>query len=245
MAIVWQQTINGTHYEVRSAGQTRRLYTNGVFHSQYHPNRDLAGGIWDLLWLPALFYPPGKIWRILVLGVGGGTVIQQLHRHVQPGEMIGVELNPVHLRVARRFFGVSNKLATLVEGDAVEWLRAYNGDPFDMIIDDLFGEEHGEPVRAISARPDWCRVLLRHLQSNGMLVMNFMGTSDLHNSACLTTAGIANRFKSVYQLGLPAYENAIGVFMRSKLPRRELNRNLARSASAVQRLTGIRIRRIA
>ena len=244
MSIVWQKTIGGSHYEVRSAGRTRRLYTNGVFHSQYHPDRPLAGGIWDLLWLPALFRPPGRVRRVLLLGVGGGAAIHALHRHVRPGEIVGVELNPVHLQVARRFFGVTDNLARLVQGDAVRWLQAYHGPRFDMIIDDLFGEENGEPVRAVPADGGWCRTLLRHLDPNGMLVMNHMGNHELDAGACRATAPLARRFASVYRLSLPAYENVIGVFLRNEGSRRVFNANLASLLVDVKKKTGLQLRRV-
>ena len=104
MAILWQKQQAGVLYEVRIAGNSRRLYTDGVFHSQYNPNTPVTGSVWDLLMLPAFFYPPNTIKRILVLGVGGGTIIQLLKRFVNPETITGVELNPVHLYVAKRFF---------------------------------------------------------------------------------------------------------------------------------------------
>ncbi len=127
MAVLWQKKTNGTHYEVRTAGQTHRLYTNGVFHSQFNPKRPLSGGVWDLLMLPAFFFPDLHARRILVLGVGGGTVIRLLHHFIKPTEIVGVELNPMHLRVAKRFFGVDKKVASLYQADAVEWIREYRG----------------------------------------------------------------------------------------------------------------------
>ncbi|HCM06551.1 MAG TPA: class I SAM-dependent methyltransferase, partial [Oceanospirillales bacterium] len=48
MAIVWQETRNGTHYEVRNAGKTLRLYTDKVLHSQYNFDKKLTGSVWDL-----------------------------------------------------------------------------------------------------------------------------------------------------------------------------------------------------
>ena len=42
MAILWQQTIDGNHYEVRTAGGSVRLYRNGVNHSQWNPKRPLS-----------------------------------------------------------------------------------------------------------------------------------------------------------------------------------------------------------
>ena len=101
MALLWHKQDGNTRYEVRSAGNTRRLYTNGVFHSQYNSTQPVTGSVWDLLLLPAFFLPASSLKRVLVLGVGGGAVIRQLNHFLQPEQIVGVELNPVHLEVAR------------------------------------------------------------------------------------------------------------------------------------------------
>ncbi|MFQ5643422.1 MAG: oxidoreductase, partial [Thiogranum sp.] len=155
MSVLWARSTGGIRYEVRQAGRSLRLYTNGVLHSQYNPGRPLTGSVWDLLFLPAFFYPPGAIRRVLVLGVGGGAVIQQLRRFVQPDLIIGVELNAVHLSVARRFFALKGKGVQLIRANAVDWVQQYRGAPFDMIIDDLFGDADGEPQRAVFADRAW------------------------------------------------------------------------------------------
>jgi spermidine synthase len=229
MTILWQKNLNGTRYEVRTAGKTHRLYTNGVFHSQFHPDRATTGGIWDLLMLPAFFLAPHKIQRVLVLGVGGGAVIRQLHRYVQPERIIGVELNPVHLEVARRFFGVDDKIAELHQAEAVEWLEQYDGPPFDMIIEDLFGEQDGEPVRAVKADINWCNALSRHLSRDGVLVMNFIDIPEMRQSECLNKQHLAKRFKSAFQFTLPLYENVIVALLKTEADSRTLHKHLRKT----------------
>ena len=226
MAILWQKTTNSTQYEVRSAGQTRRLYTDGVFHSQFNPERAITGGVWDLLMLPAFFYPTEDIRRVLVLGVGGGAVIHQLQRYIKPDKIIGIELNPVHIMVAKRFFGVTKQLAQLVEADAIKWLENYSGPPFDMIIDDLFGEQEGEPVRAIKANKEWFEKLNAHLSPTGLLVMNFISTNDLKNSAAVSYKKISNLFNSSFQFTLSHYDNAIGAFLKKSSTSKMLRKNI-------------------
>lgn len=214
MAILWQKTINNTRYEVRTAGQTKRLYTDGVFHSQFNPEHAVTGGVWDVLMLPALFYPKDSIQRVLVLGVGGGAVIHLLHRYIKPAEIIGVELNPVHIMLAKKYFGITKKLANLVQADAVKWLEDYSGPPFDLIIEDLFGEKDGEPVRAVKANKMWVEKLNAHLSPNGVLVMNFISSNDLKNSAAVSYKKISNLFVSVFQFTLTHYVNAVGAFLK-------------------------------
>jgi len=231
MAILWQKYYQGCRYEVRSAGQTRRLYTDGVFHSQYRPQRALAGGIWDLLMLPIFFRPQPHFKRVLVLGVGGGTVLHQLQRYARVDELIGVELNPIHLQVAKRYFGVQRSGARLYQAEAGEWLRGYRGAPFDLIIEDLFGEQDGEPVRPIEADAKWFRLLNRNLRKDGMLVMNFIGRQSLRQSAWIQSPAIRQLFSQAYQFTLPEYENYIAAFLKQPSSSRELRERLDREPS--------------
>ena len=226
MAILWQKTINNTCYEVRTAGQTRRLYTEGVFHSQYNPDHEVAGGVWDVLMLPVFFYPPETIKRVLVLGVGGGAVIQQLQRYIKPVEIVGIELNPVHIMVAKRFFGVTSKSAQLIQADAINWIENYSGPPFDMIIDDLFGERDGEPLRAVKANKAWFEKLNAHLSPEGVLVMNFISANDLKNCAALSYKKVSAYFSSTFKFTLTHYDNAIGAFLKVPVTTQMFRQNL-------------------
>ncbi|WP_455206499.1 spermidine synthase [Kaarinaea lacus] len=218
--------MNGTNYEVRMAGRTRRLYTNGVFHSQFNPDHPVSGSIWDLLMLPAFFYPRGKIQRILVLGVGGGAVLQQFQYFLQPSQIIGIELNSYHLFIARRFFDVKQGNVDLVHADAVQWVKKYGGEKFDLIVDDLFGEQDGEPVRAVAANSAWIRQLNRLLSKDGGLVINFVSNRQLKQSAYFMDEKLRKQFGSAFQFTAPHYENSIGVFFKPDFNQRQLKQNL-------------------
>lgn len=227
MSIVWQKTSGQDLYEVRNAGNSVRLYRNGVLHTQYNPSRPIGGNLWDLLLIPAFFHAPVAISRVLVLGVGGGAVIRLLNRFVRPDEIIAVELNPTHIQIARRFFGVGRRQATLIHADAVKWVRNYRGPAFDLIVDDIFGEESGEPERAVAADTDWFNRLQGHLSPRGILVMNFATRTELKSCAYFHDPGIQKRFSSAFRLNKPQYENTIAVFLAESSTSRQLRRNLA------------------
>ena len=214
MGVVWQKTVNGKQYEIRSAGQSRRLYTDGVFHSQYNPSRSLTSNVWDLISLPSFFLEPENIRRVLVLGVGGGAVIRQFSSWFPSVEITGVELDKTHISVAKRYFGLSGKHISLIHDDAIDWVKRYRGMPFDIVIDDLFGEVAGEPCRVIEANQAWMNQLTSLLTPHGLLVMNFTESKDLRNCAVFHSASIKRKFKSVYRLMTPLYENQIGVFLK-------------------------------
>lgn len=226
MATIWKKNTGATCYEIRKAGNTTRLYTDGVFHSQYNPNRPVTGSVWDMLMLPAFFPGIENIRRVLVLGVGGGSVIQLLHRHVKPDEIVGVELNPVHIHVARKFFGVNNKIARLYKADAIQWIEDYQGPPFDMIIDDLFGEIDGEGVRPVPLNARWLNLLNRHVTKNGLIVANVVDKKSLTECAYFTNRRVNNHFKSAFRLTIPQLENHVAAFLKYPSSSKQLKNNI-------------------
>ena len=230
MAVIWQKTIDGKQYEVRSAGQTRRLYTDGVFHSQYNPSKTLTSNVWDLISLPGFFLETENIRRILVLGVGGGAVIRQFTSWFPNVDITGVELDKTHINVARRFFGLSGKYISLIHADAIAWVKRYRGLPFDIVIDDLFGEVEGEPTRVIEAKPVWMNHLTRLLTPHGMLVINFTESKDLRNCAVFNNGGVNKRFKSAYRLMTPLYDNQIGAFLKKPSTANEWRKRIKQHA---------------
>ncbi|MCW8933268.1 MAG: methyltransferase domain-containing protein [Gammaproteobacteria bacterium] len=229
MALVWSKQVSGVGYEVRSAGSSKRLYTDGVFHSQYNPKQLLTGHVWDLLMIPAFFYPQNTIKRVLVLGVGGGAVMHMLRYFISPDKILGIELNPIHISVARRFFNLKHKSFELIEADAITWLENYRGEQFDMIIDDLFAEQDGEPVSVVNANGRWFSCMLKQLNKNGVIVRNFVSKEELLDSAGISNQAISNRFACVFQLSNDLNENFVGVYSRADVNSNQLRKNLIKT----------------
>ena len=212
---------------MRRHGASVRLYSNGVFHSQWNPERPFAGGVWDCLSLPALYRPPESLRRVLVLGVGGGAVIRQLERLVAFDTLTAIEIDAVHLEVARRWFGVEEGRVRLHEADAIGWLRRRCGDPYDLVVDDLFGHAGGEPVRAQPLTPNWMSLLRATTRPGGLLVVNCVEGEELEAAAALAAdEGLVH----ARRWSLPGYDNAIGVFGDTGLVPREWSRRLDASA---------------
>jgi spermidine synthase len=242
MAIIWQKKYQNVEYQVRQAGNSRRLYTDGVLHSQYNPSHILTGSVWDLLMLPAFLYPPEYIQKILVLGVGGGAVIHQLHHYIKPQIITGIEYNPVHIWVAQEYFSLDYNELSLIDADAIEWLKRYDGEPFDMIIDDLCCEIDGEPQRAIESNGNWCRQLLKHLSHDGILVMNYPASIEAKSSALLTLPSLKKRYQQAFKLSTPHYDNCVLAFTRKKSSSVQLRKNLQKNSSLDQRKSSCRLR---
>ncbi len=200
-----------------------RLYTNGVFHSQWNENRPFSGGIWDCLSLPVLYRDEMTQSRALVLGVGGGAALRQLALLRPAMSIVGVEYDAEHIVLARRYFGLDDIGAELVEGDARAMLAGWNGEPFDLLVDDLFGHVDGRPERAVPMSDAWVATLAHNIGDAGLLVVNTIARHELAEAAAVLAD---HGFGEAMRWSLPAYENAIGVFSREALDAREWTRRL-------------------
>ena len=227
MAVEWERVTKATHYQVRSAGGSVRLYTNGVFHSQWNPSSVLSGALWDLLGLPLAAVPQAvpAAQSVLVLGVGGGAVIRQLEALFAPARIVGVELDQLHLQIARRWFGLASRPGVeLHHGDAIRWVAEHQQAQFDLVIDDLFGHHGGEANRTVPFKRDWARNLSRCVRDDGILVVNHGDRHELLDGARqLRSLGWPER----YSWSHPAYENRIGIFSRQPLDSRAWRRVVA------------------
>jgi spermidine synthase len=212
MAVIWQQNIEGNHYEVRNAGASIRLYRNGVNHSQWNPKRPLSGSIWDLITLPTLHRPAGSLQDVLILGFGAGAVGRQIQVLVAPKRIVGVELDPIHLSIADGFFDCAEGY-DLVAGDAVEWVNE-GGDQerYDVIIEDLYAEEEGIPVRCVPMDVDWCQALCRLLKPGGMLIFNMIEPDKVSHLPMFKDAQLSAKYSHVLRYRIDGYENRIIAF---------------------------------
>ncbi|KAG2262561.1 hypothetical protein Bca52824_069640 [Brassica carinata] len=89
--------------------------------------------------------------KALCIGVGGGGLLSFLK--VQLGfEVTGVEIDPEVLRIARRYFGLEERFASVHVGDGVDFLKRLDddGSKFDVLMVDL---DSSDPVHGVSAPP--------------------------------------------------------------------------------------------
>ncbi len=212
MAIVWELNQGGVHYEVRSAGTSLRLYTNGAFHSQHSKKHLFTGAIWDLLSIPCCFVSARSV---LMLGVGGGASIHQINRLIHPEQIVGVEFNPVHLQIAREIFQVDSPNIRLELSDARDWVHKHHSR-FDVVIDDLFVDAQDDPERSFASDKNWLSELNRIVSPQGLLVQNHLSRA----AANQTAEALRDHYASALLLTVPQYENVVLALFREKINRR-------------------------
>ena len=144
--------------------------------------------------------------------------------------------------VARKFFKLNGSQVQLITADALQWLSGYRGEKFDLIIDDLFTEQDGEPVPVVAPNAGWFRLLGRHLSRHGMIVRNFIDRDELKNSAGLTNPKISTGFASVFQLTSTFNENFAGAYLKQSSDSRQLRKRLVQTPGLDPTLKTSRLR---
>ncbi len=152
--------------------------------------------------------------RALVVGLGGGSFPMLLCRCLPRMEVDVVELNPVVVDVARRFFGVreDERLRIHVEDGARFMPR--EGPRYDFILLDAFSEE-GTPSHLKA--PDFFEEVLRRLAPGGVAVCNIALGGAASKARLLET--FVQAFPHCARLGGTAESaNVLAVGAREPMP---------------------------
>ncbi len=231
MAIVWQKDSGVTKYKVTRAGNAIRLYRNNVLHSQWNPSNPVSGKLWDLFLLSSIG-DKKIINNVLVLGAGGGAIINLVHHFFPKCNVLAIDLDKTHLYVARKYFKVSKNYCDLIHADVKDWLKNNNDDKYDLIIDDVFIESNSVPYRSIQAQALWVKNLLSRLTKQGTLVINFADKEEW-----LKSKKQLAKIKSIekYQFGIATHyacENRIVHVSKNLLSRNKIKANLVHNSAS-------------
>lgn len=160
--------------EMGQDGEHQELLVDGVAYSSFHPDRPWSGYVWDAL-AGSLLLAPAEAPEILLLGCGGGTVLQLASRIRPQARITAVELDMRVLRFARRKFALEEWGAEIIEGDGVEFL-ARTRKRFDLVMDDMYGPGERGLVRPVDDEEAHLRRVAARLTAAGIAVTN--STSD-------------------------------------------------------------------
>lgn len=118
----------------------------------------------------ALFNPKPK--RILMLGLGGGSLAKFCHRHFPDSEITVIEINE-HVLAFRQVFCVppEDERFRIVLGDAAEFVATAN-QTFDVILVDAFDREG---FTSSICNTEFYEHLKHQLDDGGLIVCNLAG----------------------------------------------------------------------
>lgn len=137
-----------------------------------------SGSYIRMLWSRALrkfhVYRRQNISSILVLGVGGGTVIEILAKRFPHAAITAVDIDPVIIKIAKEYFGIDkHSNVRLVHADAnvfVEQL-AKKRAVFDIVVEDLF---IGPKIPEFVSSTAFLGLLHAITRSGGNILINYL-----------------------------------------------------------------------
>ncbi len=218
--------------EVRRVRGSLQLRIDGTLASLRRPGRTLTGDVWWTLAAPVLLLPACAEPRVLLLGLGAGSVARAIRALAPQAAMVGVECQTEVLRLARRHFGLDALRVELVVDDALRYLRRERRR-FDLVVEDLFVG----PSRSVR-KPGWLLgdgypLLRRRLARGGLVACN-----TIHETPAVVRA--LRPLGRVASLAVRDHYNHIVVAGRELPPPRELRQLLAaepRLARVLRRLS--------
>ena len=222
--------------EVKRSGKGRALWIDGTFASWYEPGHAITGSVWDALAAPLLLLPKPRRDRVLILGLGGGSVARVVRALASKARITAVEIDAGVVRAARRWFDLDGLRVEVVRDDARRYLERTRRR-FDVILDDVFVGN-----RRTVRKPDWLpdpglALAADRLRPGGILVSNAI------DEAASVTREMRRLFASTLQIEIEDYDNRVVVGAGFPLSARILRAALKSNPTLVATAPRFRIRK--
>ena len=206
---------------VVSRGGALELRVRGTFASYYRPGSALTGSVWDALAAPLLALS-ARAPSVLLLGLGAGSAARVARALAPEARIVGVEIDPEVVALARRHFELDALGVEVVQADASVYLER-SRERFDAVLDDVF-IGRGRAVH----KPAW--LLARGLASAAARVApGGVLASNALDEAPEIARGLALRFPRVVAIDVAGYDNRVLVGGPARLAGRALRAAVARS----------------
>lgn len=213
----------------------RELIVDETFASLHRPGEIATRSVWDAIAAPLLALPPARRRRVLLLGLGGGSVARIVRALAPEAEIVGVELDREVVAAARAHFGLGALRLEVIVADALDVLRRERRR-FDLVVEDVF-VGHGDAVH----KPDWLPtpghdLAARLLRPGGLLISNTL------DEARSVRAHLRTRFPGLLCVEVEGYENRVFVAGPGSLDARTLRAAVRKNPELQESLDILRFR---
>lgn len=205
--------------EIRQGRHGLELRVDGTLASLHSQGAATKGPVWWALAAPMLLLPRTRRRRVLLLGLGGGTAAQVTRSLDPEAELVGVELNPEVIRLAKRHLGLDDLDIELVVDDALRHLTRERRK-FDLIVEDLFIGRSQSVRKPPGLLDEGYRLIAKRLRPSG-----FVSSNTIHEAPAVTRA-MHPLGKELLSLEVRGHWNRILICGRRVPGARELRRLL-------------------
>ncbi|MEK7166241.1 MAG: methyltransferase domain-containing protein, partial [Patescibacteria group bacterium] len=146
--------------------------------------------------------------RVLILGVGGGTVVQLISKKFPQANITGIDIDPVIVEVGKEYFNLGTvKNLQLIIGDVLD--DSINlGKNFDLVIVDLF---KGYKIPKDLGKEKILRKIRSTLAKDGLVIFNRLYFQTYKIEADLFLDNVQQIFQDV-----KVYRNYFNLLIRAR-----------------------------
>lgn len=199
--------------EIIEKGDSRSLYFGGnVLQSTMSISapHHLVLSYTRFMMATLLFINPPR--RVLLIGVGAGSLIRFIHHHFSSCVIDGVDFSPDIIKLARGYFNLPNsRNISLHCGDGHEFLAQLNAETYDLILIDAF-DHRGMALSVYCS--DFFEHCLHHLEDNGIVSLNLWSGNEAKMDRVQTD--LKRYFGSCITLPVPERGNVICLAGKSR-----------------------------
>ncbi len=210
---------------IEDDGETRTLVVDETFASFYRPGEVATYCVWDAIAAPILWLPPARRRKILILGLGGGSIARLARALAPKAQILGVELDADVVRLARKHLELDVLGIDVEVTDALGWLYAHAKDRtrYDVILEDIFVGV-GDEVH----KPDWIPEPAHHL-AVGMLARGGVLVSNTLDEHARVAKAMHESFEDVIAIETEDYDNQVLAASHGGLTGAELRARVGKS----------------
>jgi spermidine synthase len=178
--------------------------------------------------MPVALAYPQETKRILMMGLGAGSVSTYLGRAMPDAQIDVVELDPGVIAAGKKYFGLrETDKVRFIESDGRVYLNRHK-DVYDLILLDAF-RELGVPFHMLTR--EFYALVKEHLAPGGAVASNIVANTKLYLSTLVTLRAVFPTVDIYPAWGEPNEPQAIAVAVSAPRPTAE---SLMRRALALQ-----------
>jgi spermidine synthase len=196
---------------VREGTRTELILNEGeAVHSIYDPTTLLTGGPWDYMLIGDAFRAAQSTEvspkDVAILGLAGGTAARQYAAaYGDSVQITGVEIDPVILDVAHRYFHLDEPNVHPVVADARYWLDTQAAQ-YDVIVMDAYRQPY---IPFHLTTREFFSEVRDHLRPGGVAVVNAGRTATDYRLVDALASTMAAVYPTVFLVDVPDFANTL------------------------------------